>query len=74
MIKVYQHGEGLVDHLVRLFSFYVHNKPDAAGVTLKLWVVKTLFGGGAAMFHLASLRTLSTLDQECNFVWINNQE
>ena len=42
VIEILQHRERLLDDLVGLFTFDIDNKPNAAGVVLKLRIVEAL--------------------------------
>jgi len=51
VIQVHQDGEGLLDDIVRTLALHLANEADAAGVVLKLGVVKTLFFGKSGILH-----------------------
>ena len=51
VVEVHQDGEGLLDDIVRTLALHLANEADAAGVMLKLGVVKTLFFGKSGILH-----------------------
>ena len=51
VVEVHQDGEGLLDDIMRTLALHLANEADAAGVMLKLGVVKTLFFGKSGILH-----------------------
>jgi hypothetical protein len=51
VVEILKDGEGLLDELVRLSPFDIHDEPDATGVMLEFGIIQALFGGKASAFH-----------------------
>jgi len=54
MVQVGQDGQSLRDNLMGFFPLDIGNKPDTAGVMLKLWIIQPLLLGYTDCFHSAT--------------------